>query len=567
MYIEVLGQWEDFMESLWSWSQKVLCWKKGKHDHCPILLRESKVDYGPTPFRFFHSWLEIDGFHNLVIDTWKHDELNNLKNDHQSRLLSIDVKVDQGCATEEDFINCRESIKFLGDINRREASELAQKLKIKWALEVIAWYRKRKQELMVFKVDFEKAFDYIRWDFLDLVMVKLGFGFKWRSWIHGCLHNARSYILINGSPTSKFEIFRGQRQGDPLSLFLFILALEGLNAITCKSVDMEFLEPFQLGKYVLGNLPTYYMLIYMMLVTIQKKLEMMRNNFFIGGDESEKKITWVRWKKCLASTKLGGLGVGSIFALNMGLLFKWLWRFLCQPTDLWARVVKDIYRPNGGNDEEVAHSSNHSTWGAILFSVKRLKCKGCTVANRLQINDWSLVLRRNPRGGVESSQFTSSLSTIGAVSISDQKDSWLWSLDTSTGFTVASICSLIDDNTLDVDSKATRWNRIIPIKVNVFLWRLMLNKLATRVNLDRRGVDVGSILCLICRDDVESANHIFFSCDMAKDLWALLARWWELDIPIFDNFSEWVEWLNSLHLSIKAKLFLEGIVGTLLWSI
>ncbi|GKF88721.1 hypothetical protein Tco_0262684, partial [Tanacetum coccineum] len=187
----------------------------------------------------------------------------------------------------------------------------------------------------------------------------------------------------------------------------------------------------------------------------------------------------------------------------MGLLFKWLWRFLCQPTYLWARVVKDIYGPNKDIDEEVAHSSNHSTWVAILLYVKRLRrkgtdllslcirkigngvstslweniwCgdrplksqfpriymldndKGCTVTNRLQINDWSLVLRRHPRGGVESCQFTSLLSAIWAVSISDQNDSWLWSLDTSICFTVASIRSMIDDNTLDVDSNATRWN-------------------------------------------------------------------------------------------------------------
>nr|GEZ47408.1 RNA-directed DNA polymerase, eukaryota, reverse transcriptase zinc-binding domain protein [Tanacetum cinerariifolium] len=49
------------------------------------------------------------------------------------------------------------------------------------------------------KVDFEKAFDSVRWDFLDLVMEKLGFGSKWHFWIHGCLNNVRSSVLVNGS--------------------------------------------------------------------------------------------------------------------------------------------------------------------------------------------------------------------------------------------------------------------------------------------------------------------------------------------------------------------------------
>ncbi|GKB68686.1 RNA-directed DNA polymerase, eukaryota, reverse transcriptase zinc-binding domain protein [Tanacetum coccineum] len=75
-----------------------------------------------------------------------------------------------------------------------------------------------------------------------------------------------------------------------------------------------------------------------------------------------------------------------------------------------------------------------------------------------------------------------------------------------------------------VGPNATRWNRAIPIKANVFLWRLALNKLPSRVNLEKKGIDVDSLLCPICNDDVETVNHIFLSCDMAKDLCALLAR-------------------------------------------
>ncbi|GKF62586.1 putative RNA-directed DNA polymerase, eukaryota, reverse transcriptase zinc-binding domain protein, partial [Tanacetum coccineum] len=102
----------------------------------------------------------------------------------------------------------------------------------------MAWYRKCQKELMVFKVDFEKAFDSLRWDYLDMVMGKIGFGHKWRFWIFDCLHNARSFVLVNGSPTSEFDICRGLRQGDPLSLFLFILAMEGLHMLTHKAEAM-----------------------------------------------------------------------------------------------------------------------------------------------------------------------------------------------------------------------------------------------------------------------------------------------------------------------------------------
>nr|GEX40459.1 nucleotide-binding alpha-beta plait domain-containing protein [Tanacetum cinerariifolium] len=40
-------------------------------NHRPILLRESHFDYGPTPFRFFHHWIEMEGFSKVVEDTWR----------------------------------------------------------------------------------------------------------------------------------------------------------------------------------------------------------------------------------------------------------------------------------------------------------------------------------------------------------------------------------------------------------------------------------------------------------------------------------------------------------------
>ncbi|GJT18362.1 hypothetical protein Tco_0877068 [Tanacetum coccineum] len=129
-------------------------------------------------------------------------------------------------------------------------------------------------------------------------------------------------------------------------------------------------------KSVLGHLPTYYMPIDLMRISIQKKLKSMRNNFFLGGDIEEKKMTWLRWKKCLASKDLGGLGICSIFGLNIGLLFKWILRFLRCSSDLWVRVIKNIYGSHGGINDTFGNRHSHSTWGGILSSIKRIKQKG-----------------------------------------------------------------------------------------------------------------------------------------------------------------------------------------------
>lgn len=93
--------------------------------------------------------------------------------------------------------------------------------------EIIEWYRKRNKRLMIFKFNFEKAFGLVSWNYLDFALYQIGFGEVWRSWIRACLLSAHTSILVNGSPTPKVSLGRGLRQGDLLSLFLFILIMEG----------------------------------------------------------------------------------------------------------------------------------------------------------------------------------------------------------------------------------------------------------------------------------------------------------------------------------------------------
>nr|GFA26376.1 RNA-directed DNA polymerase, eukaryota [Tanacetum cinerariifolium] len=93
--------------------------------------------------------------------------------------------------------------------------------------DLISWCKHKKINAMIFKVEFEKAFDYVRWDYL--VDVLKSFGVKWCSWISGCPVSSMGSVLINGSPISEFHFYKGLKQGDPLSPFLFILVMESLH--------------------------------------------------------------------------------------------------------------------------------------------------------------------------------------------------------------------------------------------------------------------------------------------------------------------------------------------------
>lgn len=67
----------------------------------------------------------------------------------------------------------------------------------------------------------------------------MNFPMEWRKWIMSCISTASASILVNGSPSSTFNLQRGLRQGDPLSPFLFVLVGEVLNLLIKKATSMN----------------------------------------------------------------------------------------------------------------------------------------------------------------------------------------------------------------------------------------------------------------------------------------------------------------------------------------
>ncbi|GKA51273.1 hypothetical protein Tco_0744469 [Tanacetum coccineum] len=234
--------------------------------------------------------------------------------------------------------------------------------------ELLSWCKFKYNQVMVFKVDFAKAYDSIRWDYLDDVLNSFGFGSKWRS----------GFVVANfwkgphfsqWKPDIQVFIRRGLSINVKKSQLLGIGISDSIVSEAAKSLGCSIMKtPFK----SLGITVPQVML---------SSMESLRRNFFNGIQEGDKKIAWVKWPMVLASKKHGGLGVSSFYALNRGLLFKWVWRYISQDNSLWARVISALH----GSSSQVLSASFSSLWKSILNEVKSLKAQGVDLISHCKI--------------------------------------------------------------------------------------------------------------------------------------------------------------------------------------
>ena len=79
------------------------------------------------------------------------------------------------------------------------------------ANEAIDSLLKRNESGVLCKLDIEKVYDHLNWNFLLLVLQRMGFGEKWTGWISWCISTATFSVSINGSPAGFFNSSRGLR--------------------------------------------------------------------------------------------------------------------------------------------------------------------------------------------------------------------------------------------------------------------------------------------------------------------------------------------------------------------
>ncbi|GJV75285.1 RNA-directed DNA polymerase, eukaryota, partial [Tanacetum coccineum] len=540
-----------------------VCLDRHLSDHRPILLKEVHSDFGPTPFCFFHSWLDLPGFDEMISSSWASfnlDDSNAMirfkkklkllkveirkwtkdfkeKQEGQSRdlnlkLRDIDKTLDQGGVTDDLLLSRMELMKQIQDIHKSKHRDSMQKAKVRWAIE----------------------------------------GDENSKYFHAIINKKRANLSVKG------VMVDGDWVVDPI-----LVKKEFRDHFADRFQDpgprkgrINFQFPNRLSSEQVADLETristdeIQSAVWGCGVDKSPRPDGFTFNFF------RKYWTVVGTDFCSAILR-GSRVIAAVHGSSSHPIS-------AAYNSPWGTIIKEVKALNDKGINLVSHCKirvgdglRTSFWNDLWIGDNQLKIsfphlfalevnKDCSVADKLNA-PFTASFRRQTRGGPEAQQLEQLTNLLDSVSLSNMEDRCFWDLNGEGVFQVKDVRSVLDETFLPKENIPTRWVKSIPIKVNVFVWKLVQDRISTRLNLMSRNIFVPSVECPVCNNDSESSSHLFFGCQVAKEVLKLICRWWDLVLYDFDNYDGWLLWFKSIRLGSKLKGVLEGVFYVYWWSI
>ncbi|XP_071711036.1 uncharacterized protein [Rutidosis leptorrhynchoides] len=193
--------------------------------------------------------------------------------------------------------------------------------------------------------------------------------------------------------------------------------------------------------------------------------------------------------------------------------------------------------------------------------------RSSNVASRSSNGSWLWFWRRPPRGGVEESQHADLREALSSISLSASTDYWTWENPPNNVFEVTQARRAIESSIMHNSPSFSMWCKTAPIKVNIFIWRLNLDRLPTIPNLEHRDVTVDRDCCALCDVSEESRDHLFIRCDTSYQIWCRIGIWLDISFPILDSIEDLWSWINSLPQIGNRRFIVKVAAISTLWHI
>ncbi|KAL9995937.1 putative RNA-directed DNA polymerase [Helianthus debilis subsp. tardiflorus] len=383
-----------------------------------------------------------------------------------------------------------------------------------------------------------------------------------------------------------------------------------------KAKHLSYGGRITLLKSVLNSLPTYFFSLYKAPVKVLEILERLRRVFFWGGSDVDSHMSWMAWEKVIAPIEYGGLGFGSLRDSNLAMLSKWWWRFKTEKDGLWRRVVWAIHHNNRSWAPIPAKISLAGPWKQIvgirgsliqfgidlpcsirckvgcglkvsfwldlwigyqplymsfplLFALE--KDKNCYVADRVLWNTNSVKLswfwNRLDMSVDEQEELTDLTLLLCDFVARICPDVWDWCHDTSGTFSVASIKQISASASRSLPEYLFVWNRFVPKKVGIVVWRALSERLPTRVALAARNIYIADSRCLFCGEYEETSEHIFVSCQFSQSIWLIVTQWCRIPPIIAFSLKDIIDCYSCVNGSKEKKKIINAIVQVVIWCL
>ncbi|GKV02232.1 hypothetical protein SLEP1_g14691 [Rubroshorea leprosula] len=141
--------------------------------------------------------------------------------------------------------------------------------------------------------------------------------------------------------------------------------------------------------------------------------------------------------------------------------------------------------------------------------------------------------------------------------IKGQKDRWEWRHDHGIYSTKSGYQALSSNHQQSRNNLHKRiWCRLVPTKICAFVWKLLQNRIPSKVNLFKKGIvpDLNLATCMLCNESIEDINHLFLHCKFAYSVWSKSLQWWRISsVRADDCYASFEQQLASFkNVNIKA---------------
>ncbi|KAH9666673.1 reverse transcriptase domain-containing protein [Citrus sinensis] len=371
------------------------------------------------------------------------------------------------------------------------------------AQEVIHTMRRKSRKIgqMLIKVDLEKAYDRLSWDFIFETLCEAGIPSDLIRITMDCITSASIQILWNGECTEEFVPSRGIRQGDHISLYIFVLCIERLNHGIHRAVNTGTWRPIRLSKR--STLITHVFFTKASCTQAAVINDVLNTFCMSSGAKVNKQKSQVFFSKNVKPCNvrnigttlrfsvttdlgnyLGGLGLKNLTLMNEALLMKLGWGLLVNRNSYWAQ---DAWVADVG---PLVHLAVAPIPEAILH---------VWVADAISVD------------------------AIKPLSPGSKADQFYWGSSNSGMFTARTTYNPLLGNF--VQDEEVRWKSIWkwrgPHKIRTFLWLAAKERIKCKAELYRRHIGV-DMICMCCGYAVEDTAHALRDCATSRRIWNML---------------------------------------------